>query len=481
MTANKIAAKNLFQFIDIERIEARKHSLESRKSTFNEIYYPIEPNRVLEQAERCLDCGNPYCQWQCPVHNHIPGWLALAREGRVIEAAELCHQTNSLPEVCGRVCPQERLCEGACTLNDEFGAVTIGAVEKYITDTAFAQGWRPSIHVQPTGKTVAVIGAGPAGLACADVLIRHGIKPIVYDTYAEIGGLLTFGIPEFKLEKSVISLRRQVFESMGIEFRLNTTIGTDILFADLLDQYEAVFLGMGAYKALSGNIPGEEIKGVYPALDFLIANTNRLLKIESEDYPYIDVADKHVIVLGGGDTAMDCNRTSIRQGAASVHCFYRRDKDDMPGSAKEIEHAAEESVMFEFQRQPVKVLGVSQTDGGSASGVRFVKTRMGEPDANGRKRPEEIAGSEYTQPADIVLVAFGYQPEPAAWFRANQIGSHDNGRVRVSPPEATFSFQTDNEKVFAGGDMVRGSDLVVTAIAEGRQAAQSIINYLAQS
>lgn len=475
---DKIPAKNFFQFVDVDRSEPPKYPIEQRKSSFSEIYHQLEQPQVLEQAERCLDCGNPYCQWKCPVHNRIPGWLSLAREGRIIEAAELCHETNSLPEVCGRVCPQDRLCEGACTLNDGFGAVTIGAVEKYITDTALESGWRPTIEAADIGKRVAIVGAGPAGLACADVLVRNGASPVVYDSYDEIGGLLTFGIPEFKLEKSVMRLRREIFQSMGIEFRLRQTVGTDVAFDDLLNDYDAVFLGLGAYKAMTGDIPGEGLSGVYPALDFLIANTQKMLAMESAAYPYIDVADKRVIVLGGGDTAMDCNRTSIRQGAQSVHCFYRRDKESMPGSSKEIQNATEEDVLFEFQQQPVRVLGLSESATGSVTGVRFVKTRLGEPDANGRRRPEEIAGSEYTQPADVVLIAFGYQPSPAGWLSPHKIKWHANGRACVAGEDAALPFQTDNEKVFAGGDMVRGSDLAVTAIAEGRKAALSILDYV---
>ena len=324
---------NKFQFIDVERKEPPKKTLRERKTGFVEIYQPFTEKQVKTQAHRCLSCGNPYCEWKCPVHNYIPDWLKLVSEGHLFEAAELSHQTNSLPEVCGRVCPQDRLCEGACTLNDGFGAVTIGATEKYITDTALALGWRPDMSkVVWTDKKVAVIGAGPAGLACADVLIRNGVTPVVYDRNPEIGGLLTFGIPEFKLEKSVMSLRRKVFTEMGVEFQLNTEIGEDITMEQLLAEYDAVFMGMGSYTYMKGGFPGEELPGVYEALPYLIGNVNHHLGFEQSPESHIDLKGKRVVVLGGGDTAMDCNRSAIRQSAASVTCAYRRDEENMPGS-----------------------------------------------------------------------------------------------------------------------------------------------------
>ena len=274
-------AKNVYQFIDVERIDPPKKPIMDRKNGFAEIYHPLTNSQAEGQADRCLDCGNPYCEWKCPVHNYIPQWLALANEGKFIEAAELSHQTNSLPEVCGRVCPQDRLCEGDCTLNDEFGAVTIGSIEKHITDTAFKMGWRPDMSgVTWTDKKVAIVGAGPAGLACADILVRNGVKPVVFDKYEEIGGLLTFGIPSFKLEKDVIKLRREIFTEMGVEFVMNTEIGKDVPFQDLIDQYDAVFLGMGTYKSMKGGFDNEGANGVYEALPFLISNTNRVMGLE---------------------------------------------------------------------------------------------------------------------------------------------------------------------------------------------------------
>ncbi|MFN6884314.1 FAD-dependent oxidoreductase, partial [Proteus mirabilis] len=316
------------------------------------IYEAFSAEQASAQADRCLDCGNPYCEWKCPVHNYIPNWLKLANEGRIIEAAELSHQTNSLPEICGRVCPQDRLCEGACTLNDEFGAVTIGNIERYINDTAFALGWRPSLsQVTMTDKKVAIIGAGPAGLACADVLIRQGVKPVVYDKHPEIGGLLTFGIPSFKLEKSLMVRRRELFSEMGITFCLNTEIGKDISLKTLIEQYDAVFLGLGTYQSLSGHFAHENAMGVYNALPYLIGNTRHLMGYaEDPQSPYIDLNKKHVMVLGGGDTAMDCVRTAIRQGATKVTCVYRRDENNMPGSKREVKNAKEEGGEFLFNR-----------------------------------------------------------------------------------------------------------------------------------
>ena len=465
---------NHFQFLDVPRVDPKKKDIEQRKDRYEEIYYPYETREVEHQAHRCLHCGNPYCEWKCPVHNYIPNWLKLISEGNLMEAVELAHQTNSLPEVCGRVCPQDRLCEGACTLNDGFGAVTIGATEKYIADTALAMGWRPDMSkVVWTDKRVAVIGAGPAGIGCADVLVRNGVKPVVFDRYPEIGGLLTFGIPEFKLEKPVMTKRREVFEGMGIEFRLNTDVGTDVTIDELLEEFDAVFMGMGTYTYMKGGFPGEELDGVHDALPFLISNVNRCLGFEKDAADYIGVEGKNVVVLGGGDTAMDCNRTSIRQGASSVTCAYRRDEANMPGSKREVENAREEGVQFMFNRQPVEVVG----EAGKVTGVKVVTTQMGEPDENGRRRPEVVAGSEEVLPADAVLVAFGFRPSPSPWFADFGIDLEEDGRIKTSV-DKTYAFQTSNEKVFAGGDMVRGSDLVVTAIDEGRKAAEGILDYL---
>ena len=470
--ANRLT-RNDFQFLDVGRQDPQKKDARTRSREFAEIYEPYKPQEAASQSHRCLHCGNPYCEWKCPVHNYIPNWLQLVAEGNIIEAAELSHKTNSLPEVCGRVCPQDRLCEGACTLNDGFGAVTIGSVEKYITDTAFAMGWRPDMsQVTWTEKKVAIVGAGPAGLGCADILVRNGVKPVVFDKYPEIGGLLTFGIPEFKLDKTVMERRRAVFEEMGIEFRLGVEIGKDIPFESLLEEYDAVFLGMGTYKYMTGGFPGEDLPGVHKALDYLIANVNHCLGFEADPADYVSLEGQKVVVLGGGDTAMDCNRTAIRQGASSVTCAYRRDEENMPGSKREVANAREEGVEFLFNRQPVAVVGE-----GKVEGVKVVRTRLGEPDENGRRRPEVVPGSEEILPADAVVIAFGFQPSPAPWFEKFGIELDERDRV-LAPEKGAYAFQTTNEKIFAGGDMVRGSDLVVTAVFEGRQAAEGILDYL---
>ena len=468
-------SKNIYQFIDVKRIDPPKKAIEQRKIDFVEIYQPLSSDQSKGQADRCLDCGNPYCEWKCPVHNYIPQWLELVTEGKIFEAAELCHQTNSLPEMCGRVCPQDRLCESACTLNDEFGAVTIGNIEKYITDTAFEQGWTPDLSsVVKTGKRVAIIGAGPAGLACADVLTRHGVDCVVYDKHAEIGGLLTFGIPSFKLEKDVIVRRRKIFEGMGIEFVLNTNVGVDVKFNQLCQDFDAVFLAMGTYQDMEGGFANEKSEGVYNALDFLIGNTQFTMGIKDNAKPYVNFEGKKVVVLGGGDTAMDCVRTSIRQGASEVTCAYRRDEANMPGSPREVQNAKEEGVNFAFNLQP---LDIAVDEQGKTIGVRFVKTQLGAPDANGRRSPEPIEGSEFVMPADAVVIAFGFLPSPPQWMVDAGVEIDAKGRV-IANDNSEFALQTSAQNIFAGGDMVLGSDLVVTAIDQGRKAALGILDYV---
>ena len=412
-------SKNHLQFLDVPRQDPSKTEAVVRLQDFREIYGHYAAEQAAEQSARCLDCGNPYCEWKCPVHNYIPNWLKLVAEGNLFQAAELSHQTNSLPEICGRICPQDRLCEGACTLNDGFGAVTIGSVEKYISDEAFKQGWRPDLSdVVETGKRVAIVGAGPAGLGAADVLARNGVKPIVYDKYPKIGGLLTFGIPPFKLEKHIVENRREILEGMGVEFRLGVEVGKDVGFEELAREHDAVFLGMGTYTYMKGGFPGEDLPGVYDALPFLVSNINRQLGFEKSPSDWISMEGRRVAVLGGGDTAMDCTRSSIRQGADEVYCVYRRDEQNMPGSESVIE-------------------------------------------------------------CDNVIIAFGFRPSPGDWLAEHNIAQHEDGRIFVGTGKnGSVAYQTTNPKIFAGGDMVRGSDLVVTAVFEGRGAAEGILETL---
>ena len=445
-----VTDKNL-QFLEIPRKDPDKLPIEVRISEFREIYSPYGGEAAAEQAGRCLSCGNPFCEWKCPVHNYIPNWLKLINDGKLFEAAELSHQTNSLPEMCGRICPQDRLCEGACTLNDGLGAVSIGSIEKYITDEAFKQGWKPDLsNVKPTGKRVAVVGAGPAGLGCADILVRNGVTPVVFDRYPRIGGLLTFGIPPFKLEKDVVDKRHEILCGMGVEFRLNTEIGRDLGFDALTREFDAVFLGMGTYRYVKGGFAGEDLPGVHEALPYLISNIDRELGLARNPADYIDMRGKRVVVLGGGDTGMDCNRTAIRQGAESVTCTYRRDENNMPGSRRDYKNSKEEGVTFLFNRQPIEIVGEDRVEG-----VKVVETRLGAPGPKGRRVPEAVPGSEETIPADAVIIAFGFLPSPPDWFVQQQIALHANGRVRVSA-SPTRPFQTTNPQVFAGGDMVRG-------------------------
>jgi len=468
-------------FLELERQTPPKREARNRKIDFKEIYTKDEGFQSANQAARCLDCGNPYCEWKCPLHNYIPNWLDYVAQEKYQQAAELMYETNPLPEICGRVCPQDRLCEQACTLNTGFGAVTIGAIEKNITDRAIANKWRPTVpEINMDSKRVAIIGAGPAGLACADQLARNGIKAVVFDKYPEIGGLLTFGIPGFKLEKNVIRKRREFLLDIGVEFRLGVTVGKDILFKDIQSKFDSVFLAMGTYTSVHADIPGSDSKGVIKALDYLIANTNEIENYEMVGFPYQNLNDKDVIVIGGGDTAMDCVRTAVRQGASSVKCVYRRDEESMPGSQREVANAKEEGVQFEFCSSPLEIEYDSHTK--VVTGLKTIKTEQKESTGDGYKPLTNINGSERTIKCDAIIVAFGFQASPADWFQEANIKVTKNGLIDTNnkPSEQGGTLKTSVENVYAGGDMVRGADLVVTAVAEGISAAQEIISSLNQ-
>ncbi|AVP97707.1 glutamate synthase small subunit [Ahniella affigens] len=486
-----------FQFMDVPRKQPRELAVAVRVLGWSEIYGSFDAAGATEQSARCLDCGNPYCSAKCPVHNDIPNWLALVREGRLFEACDLAHETNPLPEICGRVCPQDRLCEGACTINVGFEAVTIGSVEKYIVDTAVKAGWRPDLsRVRPTRFKVAIIGAGPAGLACADRLARAGIAAHVFDRYEEIGGLLTFGIPPFKLEKEVIATRRMLLEGMGVQFHLGVEIGRDQSFETLLNDFDAVFIGNGAYRYVNGRLSGQDRPGVVPALPFLVSNGRRVLGSESaheaviagwsHGAPTLDLAGKRVVVLGGGDTGMDCVRTAVRLGASQVTCVYRRDEASMPGSRREVKNAKDEGVQFLFNRQPLAILGHGPEDDSPVRAVQMAETEISAGSRSGGV--QTIPGSEREIAADLVIQAFGFRAEQPAWLRsvlaADDLDAEQRVQVRRSdagrrqPRSARLAYQTSVAKVFAGGDTVRGADLVVTAVQDGRDAAESIRRWL---
>lgn len=458
-----------FEFIDIKRIEPETKSIKVRKIEFGEIYQTQNLESVQEQSSRCLDCGNPYCEWKCPLHNYIPDWLKLAQAGSIHEAADLCHETNSFPEICGRICPQEKLCEGACTLNTGYEAVTIGQIEKYITDKALSDGWKPKKLVESSSKkTVSIIGAGPAGLACAENLIRRGVKCIVYDRYPQIGGLLTYGIPEFKLEKNIVIKRREILEELGVEFVLNYEVDEKRM-NEIEKNSDAIFLGLGTYESIKSNINGLSKDGVVEALPYLIKNTEYLMS--EEDAENIDFKDKKVVVLGGGDTAMDCVRTAIRQQAKSVYCVYRRDKENMPGSVKEIKHAMEEGVEFLFNSQPLEIIG-----NGTVRQLKIGKTKLGKADGSGRRKPVLIKNSEKILDVDKLVIAFGYEADSQSFIAENNIKVSDRGLISLD--NENYKYQTSNPKFFAGGDMIIGSSLAVHAIAHGRDAAKEIIKFL---
>lgn len=449
-------------FLSIPRKLPKLVPAQVRVNDYDEIYGRFEATEAADQAARCLDCGNPYCSWQCPVHNHIPRWLELARDGRILEAAELAYQTNPLPEICGTVCPQDRLCEGACTLEEGFGAVTIGQIERHITIEARAQGFRPDLSRRAErAERVAVIGAGPAGLACADRLRLAGVQVTVFDRYPEIGGLLTFGIPAFKLDKALVRARRDELQALGVRFELGVEIGRDLTLDALLADYDALFVAIGAYRFVNGALSGSDLAGVHYALPYLIDNTARMLDFQGLVSGAEDLRDRRVIVLGGGDTGMDCVRTAVRQGAREVHCLYRRSREQMPGSRREVERAIEEGVQFHFNWQPLAIEGTH----GRVSAVRAAPTRSA-----GRGQDLTVDAQQAQQfDADAVVLAFGFRPSPPAWLLAAGVQTHADGRVIVDS-----HYRTTHPRIYAGGDMTRGADLVVTAVAEGRDAGLAI-------
>ena len=467
----------MLKFVTVAKETPEKRPATLRNQDFHEIYREFAAEKAAEQAGRCSQCGVPYCQSHCPLHNNIPDWLRLTAEGRLQEAYELSQATNTFPEICGRICPQDRLCEGNCVIEQSgHGTVTIGSVEKYLTDTAWENGWvKPIKPAAERAESVAIIGAGPGGLAAADVLRRKGYQVTVYDRYDRIGGLLTFGIPEFKLEKPVVMQRIEQLELGGVQFVLNCTVGVDISFDAIRGQHDAVLIATGVYKSRDIEAPGVGARGVVKALDYLTASNRKSFGDDVPEYDSgeLNATGKRVVVIGGGDTAMDCVRTAIRQGATSVKCLYRRDRANMPGSQREVQNAEEEGVEFVWLSAPKGFSG-----GEMVEGVMVQKMRLGEPDASGRQSPELIEGADYVEPADLVVQALGFEPEeiPTLW------GVPDLAVTRWGTIKADFRTHATNlPGVYAAGDIVRGASLVVWAIRDGREAADAIMAYLKQA
>ncbi|QJF52948.1 NAD(P)-dependent oxidoreductase [Roseobacter ponti] len=465
-----MAKQPMLKFVTVERDMPVKRDAGIRKEDFREIYAEYAAEKAREQSGRCSQCGVPYCQSHCPLHNNIPDWLRLTAEGRLQEAYEVSQATNTFPEICGRICPQDRLCEGNCVIEQSgHGTVTIGAVEKYITDTAWEEGWvQPISPAQERTESVGIIGAGPGGLAAADVLRRAGVQVTVYDRYDRAGGLLTYGIPGFKLEKDVVMRRNEQLEKGGVTFELNCNVGEDITFAELRDRHDAVIIATGVYKTREIEAPGVGAGGLVRAIDFLTASNRKSFgdPVEEFDSGMLNAEGKRVVVIGGGDTAMDCVRTSVRQGATSVKCLYRRDRANMPGSQREVKNAEEEGVIFEWLSAPKGFAGDPVT------GVMVQKMRLGAPDATGRQAPEVIDGADYVEEADLVIMALGFEPEnlPTLWDQP------ELPVTRWGTVKAEFTTgATDLEGVYAVGDIVRGASLVVWAIRDGRDCAEAIL------
>ncbi|MBR0559960.1 NAD(P)-dependent oxidoreductase [Neokomagataea anthophila] len=461
--------ERMLQFVELSQKLPEKRSAEERKQDFGEIYQGFARARAEEQASRCSQCGIPFCSVHCPLGNNIPDWLKLTAENRLQDAYEMSAATNTFPEICGRICPQDRLCEGNCVINKGFESVTIGAVERFVTENAFAEGWvkpvKPDHEIQ---RSVGIVGSGPAGLACAERLRRKGYEVHVYERQDRVGGLLTYGIPSFKLEKDVVERRWKLLEEQGVIFHLSTPIGAgtgETSLADLRTRHHAVFLATGVYRSRAINVPGSELTGVVNAIDFLTASNRRGYHEDPGNDVALHAKGRRVVVIGGGDTAMDCVRTSIRQGAAEVTCVYRRDRANMPGSRQEVYNAEEEGARFEWLSAPDAFLGDEQV-----SGVRVQKMRLGTPDATGR-RSIEATGQHAIVEGDLVIRALGFDPEdlPGQWEEPD-LAVTRWGTLKVPPR----GFETSLPGVFAGGDIVRGASLVVWAIKDGRDAADAI-------
>jgi glutamate synthase (NADPH/NADH) small chain len=471
-----MAQQRMLTFVAVDQQTPEKREAEERRADFHEIYADFIEAKANEQSSRCSQCGVPFCQTHCPLGNNIPDWLMLTANGRLEEAYELSAATSNMPEICGRICPQDRLCEGGCVIEQSgHGAVTIGAVERYITDTAWERGWvQPIKPMRELSQSIGIIGAGPAGLSAADELRSAGYRVTVYDRHDRAGGLLIYGIPNFKLEKEIVERRVKRLADGGVEFRLGVDVGKDITFAELRQTHDAILVATGVYKSKELTAPGSDAKGVLKALDFLIAANKVGLGETVADFASgkLNAEKKNVVVIGGGDTAMDCVRTAIRQGAKSVTCLYRRDRANMPGSQREVANAEEEGVKFDWLAAPS---AVTEKKGGGAKGVRAVRMRLGPPDASGRQAPEEIPGSDYESKADMVIKALGFDPEDLpAHFAETALSVNRWGGVKVD----YRSMMTTMDGVFAAGDIVRGASLVVWAIKEGRDAAASIDAYL---